>query len=109
MSEIIEIMSKDHLPQTGLACLPVQEEGPGLDWPISLLRTGLSSCSGIVSRTGLAFLPAREQGPRLELPVSLLRKGVLDWTGLPVQEKGPGLCKSQYCVAYHSLFGLIQI
>ena len=100
-------MSKDHLPQAGLACLPVQEEGTGLYWPISLIRTGLSSCSGRGSRTGLAFLPAPEQGPRLDWPVSLLRKRVLDWTGLPAQEEGPGLCKSQYCVAYHSLFGLI--
>ena len=59
------------------------------------------------SPTGLAFLPAPEQGPRLDWPVSLLRKRVLDCTGLPVQEEGPGLCKSQYCVAYHSLLGLI--
>ena len=82
-----EYMSKDHLPQAGLACLPVQEEGPGLDWPISLLRTGLSSCSGRGSRTGLVFLPAPEQGPRLDWPVSLLRKRVLplgqDWPPCP--------------------------
>ena len=62
---------------------PVQGEGPRLDWPISLLRTGLSSFSGTGSRTELAFLPAPEQGPRLDWPVSLLRKRVFDWTGLP--------------------------
>ena len=82
-----EYMSKDHLPQAGLACLPVQEEGTGLYWPISLIRTGLSSCSGRGSRTGLAFLPAPEQGPRLDWPVSLLRKRVLplgqDWPPCP--------------------------
>ena len=42
-------------PLSELACLPVQEEGPGLDWP---------------------FCPAPEQGPRLDLPVSLLRTGL---------------------------------
>ena len=83
----VNSVAKDHLPQAGLACLPVQEEGTGLYWPISLIRTGLSSCSGRGSRTGLAFLPAPEQGPRLDWPVSLLRKRVLplgqDWPPCP--------------------------
>ena len=62
------IYIKNHLPQAGLACLPVQEEGPGRDWHISLLRTGLSSCSGRGSLTGLAFLSAQEQGLGLDWP-----------------------------------------
>ena len=71
---------------------------PDQDWPVFLLRqrvpdwTGLSPCSGTGSQTRLACL-CSGRGSCL-----------LDRTGLPPLEEGPGLCKSQYCVALSQPF-----
>ena len=34
----VSLLMTGLFPCSGLDCLPAQEEGPGLDWPVALLR-----------------------------------------------------------------------